>query len=52
MTIEDVDPILPKMSLSDKSGAKFDAQITADGEGGKIVGVNVKLERGDCFHDE
>ena len=51
MTIEDVDSILPKMGLPDKSGAQFDPQITADGEGSKIVWVNVKFERGNRLHD-
>ena len=52
MTIEDVDPILPKMSLPDEGRAQLDPEITADGEGGKIVWLNVKLERGYGFHDE
>ena len=44
MAIEDMDAILPQMSLSHEGGAHLDPHITADREGREVVGLNVILE--------
>ena len=50
--IEDVNAILPQVSFSHEGGAEPHPHITADGICSVIVGLNVKLERRDGFHDD
>ena len=44
MPMLDVDAVLEEMGLSSKSRAEADAHFTADGKGGGVVRVNVKVE--------
>ena len=52
MSIEDMYAVLPKMGFSHEGRGKHHPHITADGEGSVVVGLNVKDEGGNCFHDD
>ena len=52
MSVEDMNAILPEMNFSHEGWRKQHPHITADREGGAVVGMNVKDEGGNCFHDD
>ena len=50
--IEDMNPVVPKMSFPDEGGAKFYPHIAADGVSGRVVGLYVEFMRGDSLHND